>query len=93
MMALGAHRKFSLGDDPWIPVELIEVTSPPKAHKSRELKHKQKVIKLEKVKEIKSPKQKVEKATKPRSELEDSFKDQNSQILHCLQFLLINTSL
>ncbi len=59
MTVLRAHRKFSPGDDPWIPVELIEVTSPPKAHKGRALQHEWKVIKVEKVKEIRNPNQEV----------------------------------
>ncbi len=58
MTALRAHRKFSPGDDPWIPVELIEVTLPLKAHESRGLQHKRKVMKVEKVKEIRSPNEK-----------------------------------
>ncbi len=36
---------------------------------------------------------KAERSTKPGSELEDPFRDENSQILHRLQSLLINTSL
>ncbi len=36
---------------------------------------------------------KAEKATKPGSELEDPFRDENFQILHCLQSSLMNTSL
>ncbi len=35
----------------------------------------------------------AEKATKPRFELEDPFRDENSQILHRLQSLLMNISL
>ncbi len=35
-----------------MPVELIEVTSPPKAHKGRGLQHKRKVKKVKEVKEI-----------------------------------------
>ncbi len=70
MTALQAHRKFLLGDDPWIPVKLIKITSPPKAYEGRGLQHKRKVMKVEKVikvkkvKEIRSPNQKGGKVNK-----------------------------
>ncbi len=44
-----------------MPVELIEVTSPPKAHRGQGLQHERKVMKVEKVKEIRSPNQKGRK--------------------------------
>ncbi len=64
MTALQAHRKFSPGDDPWMPVMPIEVTLPPKAHEGRGLQHKRKVMKVEKVKEIRNPNQKGGKINK-----------------------------
>ena len=54
MTALRAHRKFSPEDDPWMPVELIEVISPPKAHEGRGLQHERKVMKVEKVMKARS---------------------------------------
>ncbi len=86
MMALQAHQKFSPGDDPWMPVELIKVTSPPKAYEGRGLQYERKVMKVREV-------MKGEKVMRLGPELEDSFRDANSQILHCLQSLLMNTSL
>ncbi len=49
-----------------MPVELIEVTSPPKAHEGRGLQHEWKVMKVEKVKEIRSPNQKGGKGNETR---------------------------
>ena len=49
MTALRAHRKSSPGDDPSMPVELIEVISLSKAHEGQGLQHKQKVMKVEKM--------------------------------------------
>ncbi len=86
MTALQVHRKFSPEDDLWMPVELIEVTLPPKAHEGRGLQHERKVMKVREV-------MKGKKVMRPRPELENSFRDENSQILHCLQSLLMNTSL
>ncbi len=59
-----------------MPAELIEVTSPPKAHEGRGLQHEQKVIKVREV-------MKGNKVMRPGSELEDPFRDENSQILYC----------
>ncbi len=68
MMALQAHQKFSPGDDPWMSVELIKVTSPPKAHEGRGLQHERKVMKVKEV-------MKGEKVMRPGPELKDSFRE------------------
>ncbi len=80
MTALRAHRKFSPGDDPWMPVELIEVTSPPKAHEGRGLQHERKVIKIENVMEGRAD-YAGGKVNKTRSQAQrDTLRDENSQI-------------